>query len=320
MSKQSRCFCFTLNNWISAECPELLLADITYARWGEEEAPDTGTPHLQGVIYFKKKVTIKGILKKNYFDGLSPHFELCRGTLEQNLSYVSKGGITHEFGVLPASPGEIGGRVEVDRWTAIRALVTAPTYDVAAIADAYPMETLLHLQKMDALRHRLRPRAVDRPVLTNYWIVGPTGTGKSQKARSYGSYYCYDLEDKWFTHEFDYQDVLIIDELTPGALTFSKMSKWTDHYPFVPPYKCGHYAAYRPAIIVVTSNYTIRECFPRDFAPLERRFTVVNMTESIKTGPTGPSLQKLTPGDPTLERAPIGASEGHLLTWADVCP
>lgn len=54
---------------------------------------------------------------------------------------------------------------------------------------------------------------------------------------------------------------------------------WADRYAFPVEVKNG--ADYiRPAVIIVTSNYSIRDCFPKpqDYEPLERRFRQINKT------------------------------------------
>ena len=40
----------------------------------------------------------------------------------------------------------------------------------------------------------------------------------------------------------------------------------------------------RPTRVVITSNYSIRECYPepQDYEPLERRFKVIHYTEPFK--------------------------------------
>ena len=54
-------FCFTLNNYTSSHCVDIIDAckqrrfGITYVVFGFEEAPTTGTPHLQGYFQSKSK-------------------------------------------------------------------------------------------------------------------------------------------------------------------------------------------------------------------------------------------------------------------------
>lgn len=70
---------------------------VKYLTWGEEVAPETGTPHLQGYVEF----TILKSLKK-VKDLVSPrvHAERSRGSGEQNKEYSQKDGNFQEFGTM----------------------------------------------------------------------------------------------------------------------------------------------------------------------------------------------------------------------------
>lgn len=54
------------------------------------------------------------------------------------------------------------------------------------------------------------------------------------------------------------------------------MKQWADHYTFKANQK-GSQLLIRPERIVVTSNYSIEECYPekQDSEPLRRRFKVI---------------------------------------------
>lgn len=282
MSTQSRLFCFTWNNYTSTEISDHLNEDIEYAQWGEEVAPTTGTPHLQGVIYLKKKKTLTGVINADYFDG-KPSYRMCRGTLLDNIIYTGKDGNYREFGIKPDDPGSIGGNSQKDKWKNIWAYVKSKEYTYDGLGEQWPMEALLHGEKLDRAHHRLRPADPSRSNLENYWIVGTTGQGKTEAAKKFGEFYKWDCDEKWFYDPFNYQPVLIIDEFTPGALKFRALSIIADHDAFVKEFKGGHYAPYRPKIVVVTSNYTVEECFPgRDKEPLRRRFKEINMKDCPK--------------------------------------
>lgn len=59
----------------------------------------------------------------------------------------------------------------------------------------------------------------------------------------------------------------------PKQIGGQHLKQWADHYPFKAAQK-GSQLLIRPKRIVITSNYSIEECYPevQDSAPLKRRF------------------------------------------------
>jgi len=79
---------------------------------------------------------------------------------------------------------------------------------------------------------------------------------------------------KWWDGYAHQEDVLI-EELGPDQIAGHHLKLWADHYPFAAETKGGS-VKLRPARIIITSNYTLREVYPKpqDYEPLERRFKV----------------------------------------------
>lgn len=89
--------CFTLNNPQDEDVNRIQQNDFlyNYAIIGLEQAPTTGTNHLQGFVNFKRNHRfnrIKSII------GDRAHIEKAHGTDEQNQTYCSKERILWEFG------------------------------------------------------------------------------------------------------------------------------------------------------------------------------------------------------------------------------
>lgn len=80
-------WCFTHNNYseddISDICTNCAVQNWKYIF--QEEKSKTGTPHLQGYINFTKRIRPKLLFKNTTI-----HWEACRGTEEQNITYCSK--------------------------------------------------------------------------------------------------------------------------------------------------------------------------------------------------------------------------------------
>lgn len=49
----ARAWIFTICNWTPSDEERLKKLKFKYIIWGREHAPSTGTPHLQGYIYYK---------------------------------------------------------------------------------------------------------------------------------------------------------------------------------------------------------------------------------------------------------------------------
>ncbi len=90
----ARRWCFTINNYTEEEVRNVsrtLTEQIChYAVVGYEEAPTTGTPHLQGFAHFKGLKYMAGL--KKLFGAPTAHFQVARGTNLQNQADCKKGG------------------------------------------------------------------------------------------------------------------------------------------------------------------------------------------------------------------------------------
>lgn len=93
MPSRHRGYVFTLNNYTEDEVTQLLEVAQLHAQYymfGKEVAPTTGTPHIQGYIYWKngKSMTAsRKLLPKRV-----GFHEVCKGSFADNFNYCSKSG------------------------------------------------------------------------------------------------------------------------------------------------------------------------------------------------------------------------------------
>lgn len=287
--QRSRGWCFTLNNYVIEDCDLLDQVECQYVIYGKETAPTTGTPHLQGYIHFANEKTlrsVKAILGSRY------HLEARQGTIEQAIEYCKKEGNWKERGHVQRR------QTQKDQWG--DAIELAEAGDLQTLKETYPRLYLTYFKTLMSIRaFNSKPLEGE---LQHEWWYGPTGTGKSKTAwERYPNHYQKPV-NKWWDGYFG-QDVVVIEEWEPkNECTASKLKIWADRYPFPGEIKGGTLERIRPKKIIVTSNYTIRECFPnpQDHEPLLRRFKVVHFpypcassTEAAPVEPRSP----LTFGD-----------------------
>jgi len=103
-NSRSRSFCFTWNNYPDEHQDRLDTLGFRYTCYGYEWAPATGTPHLQGYLYFENARTHRSIVRA--LPGV--HVTIARGSFPDNRKYCSKDGEFVEFGDPPQCPKEIG--------------------------------------------------------------------------------------------------------------------------------------------------------------------------------------------------------------------
>jgi len=81
-------WCFTLNNYTSNDIDAFKFHSSKYKKCIiGEEVGESGTPHLQGYIYFNTKLRPLSLFKD-----LGAHFEKARGSCLDNFKYCSKEG------------------------------------------------------------------------------------------------------------------------------------------------------------------------------------------------------------------------------------
>lgn len=261
---RSRGYCFTINNptgWDEADIEGLSTAAEYYV-YGRETGEE-GTPHLQGYVRFKNAISfmrIKQLLPR-------AHIEVQKGTCLEAANYCKKDGDYVEWGELKAT-----GLTSKQRWTAI--LSAAERGDLQYIRDEFPGEYIRYFNSL----HRLRIR--DSSILDdlqNEWWWGPTGTGKSRLVwERYPDHYAKQL-NKWWDGYND-EETVVIEEWAPkNEMTASGLKIWADRYPFSCEVKGGCMRRIRPKRIIVTSNYSLEQCFERmeDLEPMKRRFKQV---------------------------------------------
>lgn len=281
-------WCFTLNNpaeqlvaGLALDSPVVWLPPHKYLVIGQEVG-ESGTPHLQGYVAFQENLRFSAI-KAFSPQCAAAHWEQKskHSTYAQAAQYCKKDGTFTEWGTLPTC----GAVVNAKRWEdALELARTGRLLEVPAQIQLQYYRTLKTIHN-DTL---LEASQMDGE-LTNFWYYGPPGTGKSLYARlKYPSHYLKALNHWW--DGYTGEDVVLLDEweLTSGKFLGHHLKLWTDRYPFRPEIKGGFLPKQRPKTFIITSNYSIDECFGQGVDPelnraMHRRFRSVDFGSSPPT-------------------------------------
>lgn len=263
---QSRRWCFTVNNPKGAALPDLVQAS-EYVIIGQETAPTTGTPHLQGYAFLKKKTRLLGVKKL-----LPPgaHLEPAVADHQKNREYCSKSGSFVEHGIFPSEPAEAGKAY----WSGVIASAKAHTLE-----NTHPQEFVRYYSFAQKMERDNPEKLDDNPELDNYWIWGPSGCGKSSSARQRFPDFFNKPLNKWWCGYQD-QETVLLDDFGPQRKELGYHLKiWADHYPFFAEVKNGGRMV-RPKRIVITSQYSPDQIYadePETLEAIKRRYKIERM-------------------------------------------
>lgn len=240
MSKH-RAFTYTHNNYPDTQLQDNL--ECKYIIYGKEVG-ESGTPHLQGFVFFEHPIRLSAAIKK--LPGC--HVEVAIAP-EAAIEYCKKDGNFTERGIPPMSQKR-KGECNAERYEQARKLARQGNFEEIP-ADIYiRYRTTLH-----AIHAESRPEpATIQGEMQHEWIYGPAGCGKSSTARTENpGAYIKDLT-KWWDN-YDNQDVALIDDVDKYDVQFARHLKlWCDRYPFQAEMK-GKQQLIRPSKVVVTSQY-----------------------------------------------------------------
>lgn len=266
-SNRSRGYCFTWNNWTDEAIATLDSLEARYLIYGKETAPDTGTPHLQGYVYWENGKSFSAARKKLR----GAHVSVALGTPLQNRTYCSKGGDFVEHGVLPASPEECG-RNEIDRWNRAR--------DAAKSGDFESIDADIYMRCYSTIRRIFvdyMPRPDPLEGTCGVWIYGESGCGKTRAVLSKWPG-CYIKPRNTWWDGYQREDVVLCDDVDRFDVRLGGILKhWADFAPFIGEVK-GSALRIRPKKFIVTSQYKIEDIWEDEEtrAALLRRFVVIH--------------------------------------------
>lgn len=263
---QARSWTFTLNN--PGARPVFDESKMKYMIYQLEQG-ESGTPHLQGYISF---LTPRN-LSQNQKLIPGAHFEIAKGSAEQNKAYCSKEPRledTVEYGEI-----QQGKRNDLE---AVVQTIKSSKRPLADVIEEHPLPFIKYSRGIEKVcNYYLEKNTREFRIIQVEVYWGKTGTGKTRKAVEENSDHFIlrnFSKDIWFDG-YTGQSVLIIDEFK-NWITLTYLLALLDGYQCPLPIK-GSLTYAQWTKVIITSNLNTDEWFPNideeHKKALERRIT-----------------------------------------------
>ncbi len=277
--QRSKYWCITINN--PTNDVDRDRDNMSYIIMANEVS-ETGTPHIQGFVIFDTRKYLSQVRK------IFPrcHAEKMQGTPEEASHYCKKPVPDCECKhcVKAREAGQIPDFIERGILPTNYSLETrwSEANDLARLGKLDEIEPMMLTRYYHAFKRMQQDNPVKPNTLKahlNYWIVAPTGFGKSTYARKHWPDYYDKAPNKWFVG-YTGETTILLDDFGPEQCKYLAwyLKRWADLFAFPVETKGGGMPI-RPKHIVLTSQYQINECFedPRTVAAIERRFVVLEL-------------------------------------------
>lgn len=221
-----------------------------------DEVGAGGKEHVQGFVIFRNPRALTGVIKE--FKGV--HWEICNGSIEQNVAYCKKEGRWTEEGEVPVGAGTRTDLLKVGDMVA-RGMTDEEIINTGPDEAGTWVRNYRGIREARRVlnRHKVRDWEMDVRI---YW--GATGTGKTRSVyEEFGVENVYvKTVGKWWDG-YDGEHVVLIDDFDPSNcfdIQFDMYLKLLDRYPMKVEVK-GGFEQFLSKVIVFTSNYNPAEWF-----------------------------------------------------------
>lgn len=267
--RRSRRWCFTINNPSENDDPQRWDGYV-YLIW-QKERGELGTVHLQGFVVWDNARTLSYCRCKSS----RAHWEIARGTLEQNKKYCSKEEGREDGPWIRGHEPRPGTRSDILEATAM----IDEGYDLREIALSHPDTYVRYHNGLKSYRLETASDRAGQPNIIILW--GPSGCGKSRLVRDTfpGAYRKPKKEqggDWW--DGYHTQDAVVFDDFY-SWISYDQILRILDWYPLLVKIS-GGYVRLIANTFVFTSNQDPMDWYrgghngrpERDRSALWRRF------------------------------------------------
>lgn len=273
-----------------------------YTVYGKEICPKTKKSHLQGYFVFKNQHEMKWIKRRTF---QSMHLEPSRRSAIANTIYCEKDGDVWKFQADGFDPLKYNKKEKTEKYTI--AVESARKGNFDEIDPEIYVKYADKLKKIWMEEVKVKTLFIKGNFHNHFlWLHGPSGVGKSFRARIifnkiklfFNDYLkfnpldpivtnlnidLYDkLKNKWWDF-YKYQTFILCEEMDPENAKFmvQNIKIWCDQYPFPVEVKQGSFKSIRPMFFIFTSNYSMDDCFtnPKDLEALKRRIKEIHLTD-----------------------------------------
>lgn len=247
MTERERCYAFT--DYVrDLAFYEIKKPKLKYIIIGDEICPSTGTPHWQGFLILKNRMSGKAMIRW-LGDGRRPREMYPDATIEDNITYCSKDKkIILEYGQIPVGSGH---RSDLDH---LKDMIIKKT-SLKEIFETQPGNFIRYNKGINAAASLYQDKRKWEMDVRIYW--GAPGTGKTRSVHEeFGDDLYVKMSNKWWDG-YGGETAVIFDDFDPSNCfdsTFDWYLKLLDRYNMKVEIKGGS-CEFRSKVIIFTSNF-----------------------------------------------------------------
>lgn len=260
--KKARCWFGTIWNETSKDL--LMALDFKYLLISDDDHTEEGELHWHCFITFEHQRVFPRI-PDIHWERVQSRCGARDYCIEKGRNFWESG----DFTINDANKQDWRGFVDFCKENSPKTIIDSPFSKLYAQYRGFAGEVHNQFAKINIMDGELE----------NEWYYGDPGTGKTKKAWEDNPDLYVKSINKWWDGYHD-QNVVLLDDWDPKhEILVQHLKTWADRYPFRAETK-GSSMMIRPKKIIVTSNYSIEQCFPNqeDVAAIKRRFKVTKFS------------------------------------------